>query len=163
MILSCKTWVLVFLNVWECCKIQRYWLNFNKQRVKLTHKQLEMHGCTISTVAHAALCWNSRTLVYPLYQLGSYCIVTAINIRNWNYIFKKITQLFKGCCIWVKSRKCSCFVIRTLHDCPSQMNENLLISYANQQIWVHLWGTVMLDVYYIMARLILTKYAHEFK
>ena len=66
-------------------------------------------------------------------------------------------------------------VIRTLHDCPSQMNENLLISNskltsdseligdANQQIWVHLWGTVMLGMYYIMARIIIIKYAHEFK
>ena len=60
-------------------------------------------------------------------------------------------------------------IIRTLHDCPSQMNENLLISNskltsdANQQISVHLWGTVMLGVYYIMARIIITKYAHEFK
>ena len=57
--------------------------------------------------------------------------------------------------------------IRSLRDCPSQMNEHLLISNskrdANQQIGVYLWGTVMLGVYYIMARIIVAKYIDQFK
>ena len=43
-------------------------------------------------------------------------------------------------------------IMQTLRNCPSQMNENLLINDskfggANQQIWAYLWGTVMVGVY----------------
>ena len=44
------------------------------------------------------------------------------------------------------------YIIHTQHDCPSQMNSNLLISVtkltvSNQQIFVHLWGTIMQGPY----------------
>ena len=34
---------------------------------------------------------------------------------------------------------------------------------ANQQIWVHLWGTVMLGLYYTMERIIVGKQIDKFK
>ena len=44
------------------------------------------------------------------------------------------------------------YIVHTQHDCPSQMNSNLMISVtksavANHQIFIHFWGTTMQDLY----------------
>ena len=58
-------------------------------------------------------------------------------------------------------------IIRTLHGCPLEMNENFMISKlicnANHQIWVHLWGTIMLCVYYIVGRITVGEQIDTFK
>ena len=64
------------------------------------------------------------------------------------------------------------FVTRTMHYCPSKMNENLMISNnkymsyvgdANYQIWVHLRGTIMLGVYFVMWSIIVVELIDKFQ
>ena len=71
----------------------------------LTHKWLEMLGCAISTVATPALLLKHQAIHNNCAENNIHCIgpvsyqnitFAAENIRKYNHILKKYTQLFKG-------------------------------------------------------------------
>ena len=66
----------------------------------LSHGHLEMYGCMISTMAtymleHQAIGFRNTDLSTTL---DSYTNITFTmkNARYWNYILRKLNQLFKG-------------------------------------------------------------------
>ena len=109
----------MFLFSSSSCRCPIHWSQ-GLSRGKLQKPLMSIGSCYLRPITHSVE-WVKYTKTFIDLKL-------LLNVRRWalKTAYFNQTQPLEAHCFWWREYKTE--IIRTLHDCPSQMNKNLLIS-----------------------------------